>query len=319
MKAIRIHQFGEPEVMVYEDVSCPDPVSSQIRIKVEVVGVNPVDTYIRAGTYPVLPALPYTPGKDIAGVIDSVGEGVEDFSVGDRVYSSGTLTGAYAEYAICSSAQVFRLPPGISFETGAAVGVPGATAWRALFIRGKGLPGEKVLIHGASGSVGSAAVQLAKGAGLQVYGTASTIEGLAGLEKYGIDGLYNHNDPEYASQMLVDNPGGFDLILEMLANQNLETDLGLLARSGRVVVIGSRGRIEIDPRATMGKELDIRGLALFNCTDDEMKMTQAALYAALEKGVYDPPISKQMSLEKAAQAHTMVMESGNCGKIILRP
>jgi len=319
MKAIRVHQFGDPDVMVYEDVSCPDPVNSQIRIKVEAVGVNPVDTYIRAGTYPALPALPYTPGKDVAGVIDAVGDGVGGFSVGDRVYTSGTLTGAYAQFVICSASQVFRLPAGVSFEAGAAVGVPGATAWRGLFIRGKGLPGEKVLVHGASGSVGSAAVQLAKGAGMKVYGTASTIAGLAGLEKYGIDGLYNHREPEYTKQMLDDNPGGFDLILEMLANKNLETDLSLLSRSGRVVVIGSRGRIEIDPRSTMGKELDIRGLALFNCTDKEMKMTQAALYAALDKGIYVPPVSSQLPLEKAAQAHKMVMESGNCGKIILKP
>lgn len=319
MKAIRVHHFGDPEVMVYEDVVCPEPVNSQIRIKVEAIGVNPVDTYIRAGTYPALPALPYTPGKDVAGVIDAVGDSVEGFGVGDRVYTSGTLTGAYAEYAVCSASQVFRLPDGVSFELGAAVGVPGATAWRGLFIRGKGLPGEKVLIHGASGSVGSAAVQLAGGAGLKVYGTASTVEGLAALEKYGVDGLYNHNDPEYVKQMLGDNPDGFDLILEMLANKNLETDLALLSRSGRVVIIGSRGRIEIDPRATMGKELDIRGLALFNCTAEEMKMTQAALYAALDKGYYTPAVSRELPLENAAQAHMAVMESGNCGKILLRP
>lgn len=319
MKAIRVEKFGGPEVLVYSDVEKPTPQESELLIKVEAVGVNPVDTYVRAGVYPVLPSLPYTPGKDVAGTIAEIGKNVKGWRVGDRVYSSGTLSGGYAEFAICASHQVFSLPDKTSFNEGAAVGVPGATAWRGLFIRGEGQPGEKVLIHGASGSVGFAAVQLAKAAGLDVYGTASTEEGLLVLKQHGVKGFYNHKESSYIEQVKEDVPGGFNLILEMLANVNLEIDLELLAPKGRVVIIGSRGKIEIDPRATMGKETEIRGLALFNCSSDEMKKTQAALFAALEGGVFKPKISQEVALLRASESHELVMNAGNCGKILLKP
>lgn len=319
MKAIQVKEFGGPEVLVYTEVAKPSPQENELLVKVEAVGVNPVDTYIRAGVYPILPVLPYIPGKDVAGTIAEVGKNVTGWQIGDRVYSSGTLSGGYAEFAICAPHQVFSLPDNTSFNEGAAVGVPGATAWRGLFIRGEGQPGEKVLIHGASGSVGFAAVQLAKAAGLDVYGTASTEEGLQALKQHGVKGFYNHKDSKYIEQVKVDVPGGFNLILEMLANVNLDTDLELLAPKGRVVIIGSRGKIEIDPRATMGKETEIRGLALFNCSPDEMKKTQAALFAALGSGVFKPRISQEIDLLRAPKSHELVMNSGNCGKVLLKP
>ncbi len=319
MKAIRVKEFGGPEVLLYVEVEIPTPQDYELLIKVEAVGVNPVDTYIRAGIYPVLPSLPYTPGKDVAGTIAEIGKHVKGWQVGDRVYSSGTLSGGYAEFTICAPHQVFSLPDNTSFSEGAAVGVPGATAWRGLFIRGEGQAGEKVLIHGASGSVGLAAVQLAKAAGLEVYGTASTEEGLSALEQYGVKRAYNHKDSSYVEQIKEDVPGGFNLILEMLANVNLEADLDLLTAKGRVVIIGSRGKIEIDPRATMGKETEIRGLALFNCSPEEMQKTQAALFAALESGVFKPKISREIVMQSAPESHELVMKSGNCGKILLKP
>lgn len=132
------------------------------------LAVNPVDTYVRAGQHSLRPRLPYTPGVDGAGVIESIGEGVKRVKPGDRVYVAGTLNGTYAEKALCSEIQVHLLAEKISFEQGAAVNVPYATAYRALFQRAIAKPGEVVLVHGASGGVGIAAVQLARAAGLTI-------------------------------------------------------------------------------------------------------------------------------------------------------
>ena len=177
MKAIEVSGFGEPEVMKLAEVDDPVPGVGEVLVRVYAAGVNPVETYIRAGTYPRLPDLPYTPGGNVAGVIEKCGESCGSWKEGDRVYSSATLTGAYAEKSLCNVDQIFYLPQNLSFSQGAALGVPAATAWRGLFIRGEAQKGEKVLIHGASGSVGQAAIQLAIGAGLEIFGTAGSERG----------------------------------------------------------------------------------------------------------------------------------------------
>lgn len=319
MKAIVVSEFGAPEVMKLTPYELADPGKGEVLVSVKAVGVNPVETYIRAGTYPRLPELPYTPGGNVAGTIEACGSGVENWKVGDRVYSATTLSGAYAEKALCSSDEVFSLPLSLTFAQGTALGVPAATAWRGLFIRGEAKKGESVLIHGASGSVGQSAIQLARGAGLEVYGTAGSEEGCALIENLGAK-AFNHNSAGYDLKLLeVAGGQGFDLILEMLANKNLEMDLGLLAPGGRVIIIGSRGRIEIDPRATMGKETDIRGLALFNATREEVVETHKGLAEAMANGILSPAISQELSLEQAPAAHEQVMKDGNGGKIVLIP
>jgi NADPH2:quinone reductase len=235
------------------------------------------------------------------------------------VYSAATVTGAYAEKTICLSEDVFPLPDILSFAQGTALGVPAATAWRGLFIRGEAKKGDRVLIHGASGSVGQAALQLAKAAGMEVFGTAGSAEGCTTVEQLGARS-FNHNAPAYEKALMEATSGkGFALILEMLANKNLEKDLDMLAPGGRVVIIGSRGRIEIDPRATMGKETDIRGLALFNATQAELAATHDGLAKAMADGTLSPHISREFSLEDAPAAHAQVMKDGNGGKIVLIP
>jgi NADPH2:quinone reductase len=197
--------------------------------------------------------------------------------------------------------------------------VPAATAWRALFIRGGAKKAEKVLIHGGSGSVGQAAIQLGRGRGLECFATAGTDRGCELIEKLGAQS-FNHNNKDYLEQLLKATGGrGFDVILEMLANTNLENDLNMLAKGGRVVIIGSRGRIEIDPRATMGKETDIRGLALFNSSEEELVATHQGLAEAIAGGFLSPTISLELPLTDAAKAHRMVIGNGNCGKIVLIP
>lgn len=320
MKAIEVRTFGGPDVLELVEKEVPQPAAGEVLVRVMAIGVNPVETYIRAGTYPRLPELPYTPGGNIAGIIDHVGPGVDDWVAGARVYSAATISGGYAEMALCRADQIFSLPETMSFIQGAAVGVPAATAWRALFIRGEGKSGDRLLVHGASGSVGQAAVQLAVGAGMHVYGTAGTPEGCGLVERLGAKLVSCHNTAGYDRELL-EGTGemGFDLILEMLANENLNRDLDLLAPGGRVVIIGSRGRIEIDPRATMGKETDIRGLAVFNATEEETRRTHAALGKAMAEGTLVPAISHEMGLVDCPRSHQLVIQDGNCGKIVLLP
>ena len=320
MRAIRVHEFGAPQVMRLEEVQDPKPAAGQVLVRVKAVGVNPVDAYVRTGGYAAKPALPYTPGADAAGTIESVGPQVTGFKAGDRVYTAGTLSGAYAELALCAVAQVHRLPDQASFEQGAALGVPYATAYRAMFHRAHAQPGETVLVHGASGGVGIACVELAKAHGMIVTGTAGTERGLKLVTEHGAHHAVDHHQPNYLAEAARLTGGqGFDLILEMLANVNLGKDLGVLSKFGRVVVIGSRGKVEIDPRDTMGRDASILGMTLFNTNERELASIHAALIAGLENGTLRPVTGKKIPLAEAPQAHEAVMEPGSYGKIILVP
>jgi NADPH2:quinone reductase len=320
MKAIRVHEFGGPEVMKLEEVPNLTPGPGQVVVSVKAVGVNPVDSYIRAGTYAVKPPLPYTPGMDAAGTVEAVGQRVESVEVGERVYVAGTLSGAYAAQALCDASHVHRLPERVSFAQGAGVNVPYATAYRALYNRAHGQPGETVLVHGASGGVGIAAVQMARAGGLTVIGTAGTEKGRKLVLEQGAHHVVDHRKEGYAEEiMALTNGRGVDVILEMLANVNLAKDLTLLALRGRVVVIGNRGSIEINPRATMQRDLSILGLTLLNATKEELVSIHAALIAGLESGTLHPVVGREMPLAEAPLAHRAVMESGAYGKIILIP
>jgi NADPH:quinone reductase len=320
MKAIQVHTFGEPEVMQLLETDVPEPADEDVLVRVEAIGVNPVDTYIRAGGYPLLPQLPFVPGKDVGGEIVKVGAAVKKWKEGDRVYSAGTLTGGYAEYTVCNQSQVFSLPDNMDFAQGAAIGIPGAAAWRALFTRARAVQGESLLVHGASGSVGMIAIQLAVSAGLEVHGTAGTDQGLVKIRKAGAKKAYNHHSPDYLKEIGEElGDRGYDIILEMLANENLVNDLSLLGIRGRVVIIGSRGEITIDPRATMAKETEILGMSLFNSSEEQMNEAQVGLYRQMTAGRLVPEIAMTLPLVDAPLAHRRILESGNCGKIILLP
>ena len=319
MKAIRVHEFGGPEVMKLEEVPNLTPGPGQVVVSVKAVGVNPVDTYIRSGAYAAKPPLPYTPGFDAAGTVEAVGER-ESVEVGERVYVAGTLSGAYAEQALCDASQVHRLPERVSFAQGAGVNVPYATAYRALYNRAHGQPGETVLVHGASGGVGIAAVQMARAGGLTVIGSAGTEKGRKLVLEQGAQHVVDHCKEGYAEEIMALTKGrGLDVILEMLANVNLAKDLTLLALRGRVVVIGNRGSIEINPRATMQRDLSILGLTLMNATKEELVSIHAALIAGLESGTLNPVVGREVPLADAPRAHRAVMEPGAYGKIILIP
>jgi NADPH:quinone reductase len=320
MKAIRVSEFGGPETMKLVEVPDPKPDSGQVLVRVKAAGVNPVDTYIRAGAYARKPTLPYTPGTDAGGIVEAVGPNVKSFKVGDRVYTNGSITGAYAELALCEESRVHPLPPKTSFAQGAALGVPYATAYRGLFQRGKGKAGETLLVHGATGGVGLACVQIARAAGLTVIGTGGSDKGRAQVAEQGAHHVLDHRASGYEKQLMDITGGrGVDLITEMLANVNLAKDLTMLAPGGRVVVIGNRGNIEINPREAMAREASILGLTLFAATDAELREAHAAIVAGLENGSLRPVVGQELPLAEAPRAHQLVMEPGAFGKTVLVP
>jgi NADPH2:quinone reductase len=324
MKAIRVHKFGGPEVLQLEDVPDPSPGPGQVLVEVKAAGVNPSDTYVRSGTYALTPPLPYIPGGDGAGVVKSVGQDTTELRPGDRVYVSGTagqrLIGTYAELAVAERHHVHPLPASLSFAQGAAVGVPYATAYRALFHKAHAVAGETVLVHGASGGVGIAAVQLGVAAGLTVIGTAGSERGRKLVLEQGAHHVLDHTAPEYLKEVTAITAGhGADVILENLANVNLAGDLEVVARLGRIIVIGSRGTVEINPRGAMAKDVTLGGFVLWNASDAEKASIHEDLVAGLAKGALRPVVGREIPLGEAPRAHQTVMEPGAYGKIVLVP
>jgi NADPH2:quinone reductase len=321
MKAIRVHQFGGPEVLKFEDVPDPKPGPQQVVVAVRAVGINPVETYVRSGSYAFKPQLPYTPGADAAGVIESVGAEVRSFKPGDRVWVNGTAdarNGTYAQKILCNPNNVFPLPGSLSFQQGAAVGVPYITSYHALFQVARAIAGETVLVHGATGGVGIACVQLAISRGLVVIGTGGTEEGRNLVREQGAQHVLDHTLPGYLDTISAITDGnGVNVVCEMLANVNLAKDLKVLAKRGRVAVIGSRGTIEIDPRDLMKAHGAVLGVMAG--TEAERTEATAATTAGLFNGTLRPIVDVEYPLAEASKAHQDVMSGGSKGKIVLLP
>lgn len=320
MKAIRVKEFGGPEVLRLEDVPELKPAASEVVVRIRAAGVNPVEAYIRAGVYPRKPSLPYTPGTDGAGTVEATGKDAKRFAPGARVYVAGSLSGTYAEQALCDESSVFPLPQHVSFAQGAALGVPYGTAYRALFHRAVARPGETVLIHGASGGVGIAAVQLSRAAGLRVIGTAGSDKGRALVKAEGAHETLDHKAGDHFDKALSLTGGrGYDVIIEMLANVNLARDLTVLAHGGRVVVVGNRGGIEINPREIMMRDGAILGMSLWNVSGADLYSIHSALAAGLENKTLRPVVAEEIPLGEASRAHVAIMEDSASGKIALIP
>lgn len=320
MKAIIVREFGEAEVMKLEDVATPEPGAAQILVRIEAAGVNPVDTYIRSGSHAQKPPLPYTPGKDAAGVVEAVGADVTHFKPGDRVLTTGSISGTYAEFALCTENQLIKLPENVSFEQGAGVFVTYATAYRALFQKVQATAGETVLIHGASGGVGMAAIQLAKNAGLKIIGTASSVEGKNLVREQGADFVVDHAGENCLNEIKEITEGkGVAIILEMLANVNLVKDFEVLAVFGRIAVIGNRGSLDFNPRLAMTKDATIYGMTLFNAPYSDMIEIYEAIYKGLSEGYLTPIVGKTFPLSEAVEAHHAVINEKAFGKIVLKP
>jgi len=323
MKRIRVRAFGGPEVLELEDGEELRPGAGEVLVRIEAAGVNPADTYGRAGAYGARnPALPFTPGTDGAGVVEAIGAGVTGVSVGERVYTARSLSGTYAQQALCAPSQVWPLPGNTTFAQGAALFVPYGTAYRALFQLAHAQPGETVLVHGASGGVGIAAVQMARAAGLRVIGTAGSPRGLAAIDAEGAHVVIDHGALDHLERVLAATQGrGVDVVVEMVAHKNLARDLTVMAPGGRLIVVGSRGDISITPRDLMARELTVIGMLLWNTPERDVASLRAAIYAGLQAGTLRPLIGLELPLGDAAEAHRRIAEpsGGSLGKIVLLP
>ncbi|MEG0471076.1 MAG: NADPH:quinone reductase [Solibacillus sp.] len=323
MKAIQICHFGTAENLQVAQVIVPEISSTEVKVNVFAAGVNPSDVYASTGTYAIKPALPYTPGLDGAGIVEQVGADVAHVKVGDRVFiaslPSGVTTGTFAEEMVCDAAFVYPLPEHISFEQGAALGIPALTAYRAVVQKAKLTAGQTIFIHGASGAVGLQAIQMAKAIGATVIGTASRDEGKALVKEAGADFVFDHLTEENLSDVLaVTNGKGLDVIVEFLANVNLQTDLQLVAKYGVIVVVGNRGDITINPRLIMQKECDVRGMVLFNVTSEEHQALIKGVATLLESKQLQPVVGYTYPLAQAGIAFDAVMEGKHNGKVVVQ-
>lgn len=325
MKQIEVAAFGDADVLhLVEGTDAAPPGPGQIEAEVHAAGVNPADLLLRAGGYRFVPvAPPFTPGYDGAGVVTRVGAGVSELVPGDRVWFSTGPTrtaGTYAELFTADATVFHRLPEAYSFAEGAALGIPYTTAYRALVQRGDARAGQSVLVHGASGGVGLPVVQLAAIAGLQVVGTASSAAGRELVAAAGAHHVLDHSAEGYLDEARELTEGrGFDLVVEMAAGTNLAADTTILAPRGRIVVVGSRSPIEIDPRQLMGADSDIRGMAVWNMTAAEFADAYRAIGALLRAERVRPVIGRVIPLAAAADAHRLLAGSSpRTGKVVLQ-
>jgi NADPH2:quinone reductase len=320
MKRIIVEEYGGPENLVMTDSEPPSPGPGEVLIRIRAAGINPVDAYRRAGSQGYAPDLPFCPGFEGAGEVISIGAGGEDsrfvFAPGDRVYVAWSKTGTYGQWCLADAAQVFPLPMGLSWSEGAALFVNYFTAYRALMLRGGAVSGERVLVHGASGGVGLAALQWCSFLGNPVWGTAGSVEGRELISGWGAAWTADHGDPREVSALARD-AGGFDLVLEMRAEKNLDADLDYLAPGGRIMVIGSRGETPITPRKTMGIEADIRGVVLFRNSDADNMSIHRALEKAIASRDIQPVIRAEYPMAEAPRAHEELMREKASGKRIL--
>jgi NADPH2:quinone reductase len=324
MKAIRVHEFGGPQVLKLEELPEPKAGPGQVVVRIKAVGVNPVDVTIRNGAYSKVVAPPYTPGSDGAGLVEAAGDGVTHVKPGDRVFITGTtspsFTGACAELALCRAAQVHPLPESLSFPQGAAIYIPYGTAYRSLIQRARGQAGETVFVHGASGGVGIAATQIARAHGFRVIGSGGTGKGRELVLREGAHHVLDHKSPGYLDQLMALTGGrGVDIILEMASHHNLGRDLTVLAKSGRIVIIGCRGPVEINPREAMMRDATILGMHLGNPSEAEAASIWAGLGAGFANGTLRPVVGLELPLKDAARAQQQVMEQSAYGKIVLIP
>ncbi|MDS0476911.1 NADPH:quinone reductase [Natrinema sp. 1APR25-10V2] len=326
MRAVRYHEHGDESVLTFEeDVERPVPTADQVLVRIEAASVNPIDTYLRGGNISPTAGLPHVGGSDMAGVIESVGEDVNTFEPGDRVFATGLgifSPGTYAEYTVAPADMLAHLPEKVSFRDGAAAAMAFATAWRALITRGELSLGDVSLVHGASGGVGHAAIQVAAQAGSYVIGTAREGDPASLARSLGADAVIDYRTDDLASR-LKDAADGrqLDVVLEPHADSHLEADLARLTRGGRVVIIGEESSIKIPSGPAMTAkqaDADLRFMSLAASADDQAPILRQVA-PRLADGRFTVTVDRVFGLNELPAAHERLMSSGVLGKIIIDP
>ncbi|WP_047865923.1 quinone oxidoreductase family protein [Rubrobacter aplysinae] len=324
MKAVRVEEFGEPEVLRYEDAERPEPSMGEVLVEVRSVGVNYADTMRRRNQYVIRQELPFVPGAEIAGVVTELGEGVEGVSVGDRVVSL-VGEGAYAEYALASSQALIPIPDELDFDTAAAIPLQGLTAYHVLKTSGQLKEGESVLVHAAAGGVGTLAVQMAKIMGASpVIATASSQKKLDLAKDLGADVLIDYTEEDWPEKVREATDGaGADVILEMVGGDFIEKNLRCMNAWGRMVVFGAASgeRGEISPMELLRKNHSIIGFFLPQVMSrpDLFVPSLQEMLGWISSGEVRLTLGASYKLQDAEQAHSDLEGRRTTGKIVLNP
>ena len=324
MKAVRVTRFGLEHPMELEEVPEPEPGPGEMLVRIAAAGVNPLEVAIRSGDHPRARAmtLPYTCGTDVAGEVEAVGEGVEAFSPGDRVWGRAS-TGAYAEKGLLPAGSTGRLPDSMSSAEGAALPIPLLTAWNALVVKGEAAPGDCVLVQGGAGGVGYLAIQLARTLGCRVFTTVSSREKgdfcLAG----GAEAAINYREEDVPERVMELTSGrGVDVVVENIGCDNLPSDLKLNAVNGRIVIVGTgTGKgpdVTIPLPAAMGRDARILALSSGNLNPLVPGILRR-LAPLLESGAIRPHIGRELPMEQANESHEVLLSGKFLGKINLAP
>ena len=323
MRAVEISQPGPPEVLRAIERADPTPAAGEVRIRVAAAGVNRPDILQRRGAYPPPPGASDVPGLEVAGVIDMLGSGVNEWRVGDRVCAlvSG---GGYATLCTAPAVQCLPIPQGMDFVAAAAIPETFFTVWTNVFDRGRLRAGESALFHGGSSGIGTTAIQLAVARGSRVFATAGSDEKCRACEQLGAERAINYRTEDFVEVVKHSTGGrGVDLILDIVGGDYIARDLAALAVEGRLVVIGFMGgdTATIDFRRVLGRRLTITGSTLRPRTVAEKGEIAISLrwevWPLLEQGVVKPIVYRTCPLEDAAAAHRLMESSEHVGKIVL--
>jgi synaptic vesicle membrane protein VAT-1 len=343
MRAVVITTHGGPEVLQVEER--PDPLVGQgeVRVAVRAAGINFADLMARAGVYPDAPAPPCVIGYEVAGEVESVGEGVDSVGEGDRVIAA-TQFGGQAELVTVSAGQAVALPKRISFEQGAAFPVNYGTAYAALVIMGGLREGDRALIHAAGGGVGISATQIAKSRGAEVFGTASAAKHDA-IRAQGVDHAIDYRSQDFAEEVLRITGGeGVDVIIDALGPASFRKDYRILRQGGRLIMYGLADVQTGDKRnvpavlrnlaqmpfatmpwwkslSMMNENKGIFGLNMLHWWQQEGNLDRVVepVVAALEAGDLTPVVAESFPFERAGDAHQFIQDRRNIGKVVLVP
>ncbi len=328
MRAVLVREFGGIDAVRVEEVPDPLPGPGEALIRVEAVAVNFVDTLVIGGTYQFLPARPFVPGKGPAGVVEAVGPGVTRVAPGDRVLAMAEI-GGYAQRAVAPAEACYRLPDGLSFRDAASMSLAYDTAWFALRERGRLTEGESVLVLGATGAVGFAAMQLARAFGARVIAGVSSPDRAPAMLAAGADAAVNLGGANLRDSLrdevrATTGGAGADVVLDMLGGDAFDAALRAMAWCGRLVVVGfAAGRIpSVKANYLLIKNIEVSGLQISDYRKrrpDTVRRCFDEVFALHERGAVRAPPSRAYPLQDAASALAALLDRGVRYRVVLLP
>lgn len=321
MKAWRVHDWCEPDQMSFEDIPAPEPGAGEIRIRNHAAALNFFDILMVQGKYQTKPPRPFTPGSELAGVVDAVGEGVTGFKVGDRVQAMAT-SGSYAELSIAPAAKTFRIPDAMSFEEAAAMIVIYQTSYFALTHRTQIKPGEWLLVHAAAGGVGVSATQIGKALGARVIATAGSEDKLEFCLSQGAEYALNYRDSSWVDQVKKITGRGADIIYDPVGGEIFDLSTKCIAPEGRLLVIGFAGGTipSIAANRILLKNMAVTGVywgGYLEHHPEYMAEAEAALFNMYEAGQIKPIVSETFKLADAVAALNALATRKTVAKVVL--